>query len=213
LDSFVVQTVSGNCTEGTNKIANIWLEPGHNEKGDHFRVRYFIKIFNLGNGAAKDIRISWDYEIERLVETINHLAHESFRNILVKLERNALSIEGKELGGATFFLHNDLQGSIDYILPISAFNTPATAALPMTFVDLMSIYYDLCLGADAKKQGGAISYDDSLSRIKMTIEYKDIGGSSHSLTTFINVNVVIYKPRDDKEIFTALIEQDNAKTS
>ena len=56
--------------------------------------RYSVKLFNLGNGAAKNIKISWSFSVEEFTAHVNSLSPEG---------KYRVAVGTKELLGMTVF--------------------------------------------------------------------------------------------------------------
>jgi hypothetical protein len=154
--------------------------------------RYGVRLFNLGNGAAKDISIEWKFAIERLVEQINQMAQRSFADIYFEHERTKQLLSVKEKTGlrATYFLKNDLGARHDYILPCSIENKGHSVGLPHSYITLISAY--LYLAFAQKTEAKQFELDDKIGNLTLVAKFTDIAGNRYSKMFEFKFNPVMY---------------------
>ncbi len=155
--------------------------------------RYFVRLFNLGNGAAKDVKVCWTYDVQKFVTVINSMAQRGFFDFFVVLSANqALSFESKKGSRATFFLRTELNSKYDYILPSSVEKEGLRVHLPSSFQRLVSLYYSMLFDSSTSKE--EINKDQLGSpSIDCVIAYRDIAGNSYRSKFRFVVNVFVYQ--------------------
>ena len=161
--------------------------------------RYSVKLFNLGNGAAKNIKASWSFPLEEFVEHINSISSE---------EKYRVAIGTKELLGMTVFQNDSAVQSInleleqkrdyDYLLPAPIESTGLLVQFPFSYKTLFSLYseliYDEPRGTGAEKT----KEDYSIPPLQLKISYEDINGKKyHAVFKFIITITAIFPSKND----------------
>lgn len=164
-----------------NIIINIeWLELPSYSEGDPYKMRQDKKIgmpiVNIGSGAAKNVEIRWEFEIEKAIEEANRLAIEVYNTdyIYFELDDNWLkmntNIENMPIP-ITIHKKNGIE-KIDYILPVSIDPNPIKIKIPSAYCKL--VYAILFFSF--KKDPEAVP---ELPKITLSIRHTDIGGGKH----------------------------------
>ena len=170
-------------------IANSWIKSYLSSLNENSKfLVYKVDLYNIGNGAAKDIKIEWEYEIKKMIDHVNTLAQKNFFNIYCRIDDGWVIIEGKDNVKMRFNIDASVNRHIDYMLPASISESPSVVSLPTFLVDLISIYYFLIFGRIDSQNMNA-EYDEDLLKFRMNISYNDIGGKSYQTSIHMGVSL------------------------
>jgi len=143
-----------------------------------------IFIYNIGAGAAKEIKIKWDFDIQG---TIKHIQDYSYHNsipIIVSTHNNFLHIETKD---RKVVINVKLESNPEYayLMPASITSQGLEVHLPWTFMELLSILVFIGKHQLDKKSndGSVVQLEDSFFEfptLHCGLSYLDIGGEKYS---------------------------------
>jgi hypothetical protein len=171
----------------------------------HSFQKYSIYVFNLGNGAAKDIHVSWRYDVKALVGAINKLIAPNLEGISVAFnERNVLSMdrgEGKQT--RAYLLDTELTADHPYLLPASIERQGLAVALPGSFMALVSLYNFLALDRGRLAENEVFDFDESLTKMRMNISCNDIAGYKYVSEFSLQVTVHGFHWKEDQRMGAA----------
>jgi len=144
---------------------DIFIENETDVKSSLFR----IKSFNIGLGAAKNIKIHFKYDVSKFVEMIQQCKMEkelkiSYNDQKVKILYDDSSIE--------LPLNNSNIQSFDYLLPANVDNNPLLIKLPKAFEFL----YSAMLFSKFYSQMKHVDFI-KIPDVNMTVTYSDIAGN------------------------------------
>jgi hypothetical protein len=135
------------------------------------RVNIFVELFNIGMGAAKYLKLTWEFNIENLSKEINKYSNKCY--IEYKSIEEILSIKIEDFHKGLIFLKNDLCRYIDYLIPVNIHQECMKICLPRSYIELTGLLTYLFF----KKP--EIFKDFNLPELKTTIIYYDIGNNEH----------------------------------
>jgi hypothetical protein len=114
------------------------------------RLDYTLAIYNIAHAAAKNIVVSFSFQLDELVAEINAIAHAKF--LRIRVERNPTTgwldlTAGSGLNMSTN-LAMDMQSKHDFSLPMSVDKTGTLVRMPLSFrllspCTIMSSFFSL----------------------------------------------------------------------
>lgn len=169
-----------------------WLSvnKSNNETGE-----FTFECFNIGLGSAKNIKLSWSYDINSVIEIIHKNNNENVYRIDYNGDDQLIKITMKN--GAMSATKFDLQSKKEYILPASIDKESTKFKLPMSYHYLCSILLDLVFDqTDTDK----ISLFCKWPTLGLDIQYEDVAGNKYSRKVFIEPHVFfVKKVKDESE--------------
>lgn len=132
-----------------------------------------IILYNLGNGAAKNIKLKWDFNYKLFVNELAAINEEYATSLKVLIENNMLRFELDEDTGLIVNIKPDLEDSLDYILPVNINETGTKVSLPLSYFSLVANYFYLRFNhvhSDLKI---------NLMTLKLNLSYEDIQGNTY----------------------------------
>ena len=159
---------------------------------------FSVPLWNVGLGAAKEVKIHWNFPIDKLVSRVNRLAQESLTPIHFKWTNVLLEIESDNFSCA-YNWPAQKELDIDFILPASIDQTASKLIIPQMYIELVS--YLVYFVAKVKK------FDQNISKIpplECLLDYNDIGGAKHSVKFALNVNC--YHIKDNGAYFRGFLD-------
>jgi len=143
---------------------------------------FYIPLINIGLGAAKEINITWSFQIEMLVGDINK--HASNLNLPIQFDykHGTLSLRNNEKIISESIWEAQKNNSVDYILPVSSNPNGFNLNLPLAYIDIASTFV-------------LLSYLDKNSdrytpNINIRLKYLDVGGKKHTITYELTLEIV-----------------------
>jgi hypothetical protein len=128
----------------------------------------FIKLFNIGLGAGKNINLHWDFNINDLISYISSNDYMKEYDIEYDKQKNTIFVKSKVIIGVYININLDWLNSVDHLLPISSNYSPEYINIPSSYLFLLGI----ALHLTSKKRIDEV--DNILSCLNIKIEYKDI---------------------------------------
>jgi len=141
-------------------------------------------IYNIGLGAARNVRITWDLTVESPCKTIHELCSRSNTPISMTMENGWLAINIPDLGYIDS--HNVLaqnHTSFPHIAPINVETHGVLTAFPPVLISLFGIL--LALGDPMVKGRDGFP----LICVPMHIQFSDIDGSEHCTSYSVSINL------------------------
>ncbi len=181
---------------GYKEIDNIgppilWSEsPAEDETQKKILKQFLnIPINNIGAGPAIEFTYSWDFELERFIDTMNDIAHKNL--IDFRIDRFDTNVVIKNKSGAKLLFPNNglIEGAVKYILPHAGHGN--FIQLPAIFSYLIS-YYIYISTEEIKTISDWNPVDNSLFKIDLKLKYKDISGNSYENKINLAFNFVSY---------------------
>lgn len=153
-----------------------------------------ISLFNLGNGAAKNITLTWDFAFKPFIKNLNSINKEAQTNIEIDDSDFLLQFKESEDMKAAVNLKPSLNQRKDYILPTSIEKSALKVRVPSAYTWLVSNYFYLrfkILHEDLKFQ---------IPSLKLKLEYSDIGNNKYKSEFAFDVGLIFFsdsKPMPD----------------
>ena len=159
---------------------------------------YTISFYNIGVGAAKNIKLKWVFPVKDFCWIINTIEKESKDSELVqKTSQNWLSFEKESGTQMCINLDLDLEENIDYILPASSELRPHEIKFPASYRFLLSLYLDLLHKSHVKKLNTAI---EKIKPLQLHISYQDIADNVIEKKYKFEVNIVTISPSNGDNV-------------
>ena len=137
-----------------------------------------MNLYNIGLGAATNIKAKWDFPVAKMATEINKLAQQALIPAYHEYKDGFLEYRSEQYGYTTFIWKNERTITLDYLLPQGLEQTGRSLTLPRTFVHLVSSYlYFLA----RQKRGKTDRMDSSVPPLDVFLEYNDISGAQHSV--------------------------------
>jgi hypothetical protein len=153
----------------------------------------FLKLYNIGLGAAKEIKMSWNIKIDDILEYIQQNDLENKYKIQIKNNYEYLFINN--------FIPYDISKLViyepHYLLPINVENTPSYIQVPIWYLILMLIAIDIIYNKDNLEND--INLKSFISKLR--IEYKDIANRKTLIKEYI------LKPRISDFLFDDYVDE------
>lgn len=166
---------------------------------------YPIHIYNLGRGAAKNIKLKWELDVPSIIDAVNKLCQKNMSQVFIELDKNkwmSINEAGAHRGSINTAL--DMEGMHDHLLPASIDKEGLSIRLPKTFETLASYYFSEGGKTIAKDDDSSIL--ESRPKITLSIAFEDITGAKHSAKFAFTLNLVMYSATQ----FTAMLENESA---
>lgn len=176
-------------------IPNDWRdEKNKNESYKMQGLFYNLSIYNIGFAAASNICISWDFDIDGMLERINHIINKhDMKKIVLSLADNFLFIKSKK-GSSLIKCCRDFS-SYDYLLPTNIDRNGLAVYLPPGFIIMTALdFYVKCLDCQTESLFTGSPY------ITLTIEYKDIEGNNYKKTFIGKIKYSCIRTEPTKEL-------------
>lgn len=144
-----------------------------------------IPLYNVGLGAAKNLKVNWLFDLEKYVQQFSTIDELSVNN-----KDKFLEIKCGDFYTCMYNKDKYAEFSFDYILPISIDEKPVMIPIP----DLFFVYYFSKVYLTFEK----INFDNnpiipSNFNIKMKLLYNDIGNNPFSQIFNINIGLASAK--------------------
>ncbi|MEK6279102.1 MAG: hypothetical protein AABN95_02000 [Acidobacteriota bacterium] len=133
----------------------------------------FLEILNIGAGAAREVILKWDCDVD------------AFINIISKLDVGR-TIEHEEgvlkIDNSSSFIFNQCDDEVLHIAPMHIEPKPIRCKIPIFYLELYSLYFyhTFC----TRKVGTIYGYEDP-TPLELYLTYKDIGNNRHELSLSI----------------------------
>ena len=172
----------------------VWLKSFEETGGiphrvdDNGNLLVSIPIVNIGFGAARDLKVSWNFQIDEVVSSVNRLAQRSLARAFFEYDNGMLSMKPDENWMLSW--ESQKETEIDYVLPASIQSErPDQLHLPMAYVALVCGHYHFAF----KSQSLDIP---DVPKLECRLTYVDVGGAKHSVDLLIVLEAVMIS--DDK---------------
>ncbi|MGB4107670.1 MAG: hypothetical protein WBK55_07720 [Alphaproteobacteria bacterium] len=153
-----------------------------------------ISLFNLGNGAAKDIQLTWDFDFDTFIQKLNQLNQENETRVTIKKLDSFLEFKDGDKSEALVNLNPSLERSEDYLLPASIEQTGLKIPVPAAYTWLVSNYFYINFAVLSK------NLDCPIPSLKLTIEYSDIANNRYKNIFSFDIGLIFFannKPMPD----------------
>jgi len=163
---------------------------GKNPGKDPLWKAFAVRTYNIGLGPAKNITISWSFPIGSAVAKVNSLAALDAKLDAYKLEGDMLSsAEGSTTIMTSMWKNQKIQ-EIDFALPASINDQPASVYVPHAYLTLWFSYVTSCVRLERTSDIG------DFPPLKAVINFKDVGGSRHKIKQQFTLNMSSYMYED-----------------
>ena len=130
------------------------------------------------------LKVSWNFEIEKLVTLVNRLAQRSLANIYFEYEDGALRIKPSE--SWVMFWRSQRDVEKEYVLPASIEQpAPTQLTIPMPYVVLVHAYYHFAFKANDR----LTKPPDNISLLGCHLDYVDISGMKHHVDLVVDLEM------------------------
>ena len=168
------------------------------ENAQFFTTDYPLHIYNLGNGAAKNIRTKWILDIQNIIDTINSICQKNMSQVYFELdEKNWMKINNKGSSKANINTTLDMEGEYDHLMPASIDKEGINVRMPLTFLILSSYYFF----EGGKSKDGTTTLGNK-PEIKLQISYEDIAGTKYVINYRFSLSLIMYS----ESFFHAILE-------
>jgi hypothetical protein len=150
-----------------------WREPDVSKpSGDSAGIDYRIRLHNIGSGPAKNVTLTWDYPLGKLIQQINQVCQKGNQDFHIESEPDEFFISIKSIGGekdGSFNRAMNMLSQKEYILPSSVEQQPSGISLPLAFILLNSICASLPGKTDL-----VLAVLEEVGKIGLRIEHYDM---------------------------------------
>lgn len=136
---------------------------------------------NIGLGAALEVKISWHYDSQEVIEYLNSCFAKLEKPIRLHKYANGISVDRTDGNKDGVWYTNNNNDFIDYILSFSQKPTPTEIKFPSSLISLTCA----CLIFSLRADGLMLK---SLPKSFVRFEYKDIGGEKFIDEYHINID-------------------------
>jgi hypothetical protein len=188
-----------NCTSEGSPLPTHWTSgrdaSGNGEEQQTGKVKhlsYNVNLYNIGLGAATNIKATWDFPVAEIAEKINKLAQQALVPAYYEYKNGILSFSSEGYGQIGMVWRNEKTRSLDYLLPQSTVGEGTPLMLPCTFIHLISSYlYFRLVNKNAN--------DFSVPPLSVLLEYGDISGGQHSVAFGLQVKMKMLSVPTDSQ--------------
>ena len=163
-----------------------WSNDGTNDAANK---RFSIPLVNVGLGAAREIKVIWNFPIHEFVSSVNRLAQASLIPVYFEYKNNLLSFRKSD---TRWIVQWHSESHIDFVLPTSADQTHTDLKVPLVYISLVSYCYQFAINGkdDEHRKIGVCDIPD-IPPLKCRIEYRDIGEVQHSVDWLVYAEAAI----------------------
>ncbi|MCL6349883.1 hypothetical protein [Pectobacterium polaris] len=155
-----------------------------NNNGDNYKEKWNgddnemvkLKVHNIGLGVAKDIKFTWNYDMESMINEYHRLIKSEEKNLFIDHEENRLFHyrNGELLNGSSLSVDDQ---NADFLLNHTSSKDIIELYLPNSYTCISTaIFHD----AFINEIFNTSDFEDSLYPLKLTINYRDVGGNQLS---------------------------------
>ncbi|MCE9508049.1 MAG: hypothetical protein K8R48_07030 [Alphaproteobacteria bacterium] len=158
-----------------------------------------LSLFNLGNGAAKNLQFEWDFEFESFIKKLNSINKKAETGI--EIDNSGPLLQFKENGQCKIGvnLKPNLKDRKDYLLPASIEREGLKISLPMAYIWLVSNYFYLRFKILSK------DLPFGIPDLRLNIEYSDIAGNKYQTVFLFNIGLIFFAHGEPMPDFRAYI--------
>jgi hypothetical protein len=150
----------------------------------------FIKIYNIGLGAGKNINIHWDFNINDLILYINNNNYMKKYDVKYNKQKNIIKIDDNFSIKTIVNTDLDKLKSIDHLLPVNSDYSPRYINVPISYLLLIGIALNLTPMEDIECINNKLSY------LNIKIEYKDISDIKITKKYILTPNIFMLSSKD-----------------
>ncbi len=144
-----------------------------------------IAIYNIGAGAAKEINIKWEFDMQDTIKSIQDYCYRNSIPVVVRSQDNFLQVEFK---GRESFISISASSNLEhaYLMPASVTAQGLESDLPLTFLELISILIFLRFHQSNKKSSKdkvvfpvVEEANLEIPSLYCELSYADVGGEKY----------------------------------
>jgi hypothetical protein len=112
---------------------------------------YRIRLHNIGSGPAKNVTVTWDYPLVKLIQHVNQVCQQDNQDFHLEFEPDEMFISIRSIGGekdGEFNRTSNMSSLREYILRSSVEQQPTDISVPLAFILLNSICASLSSRTD-----------------------------------------------------------------
>ena len=138
-----------------------------------------LPIVNVGLGAARDVKVSWEFPVDQVVLSANRLAQGTPTPVSFEYKHGCLSMHTE----IEWIINwkGEKQEEIDYVLPATIQQVPPSELrIPLAYVALIAGLHHFAFKSQA-------SSFPNVPPLECRLEYTDIGGAKHGMDLLIHM--------------------------
>jgi hypothetical protein len=159
-----------------------------------------VIFYNIGSGAAKSIKIKWDFDLQSTVKIIQGYCQKNSLPIIVMNEN------GKFLLVDSSVMNIEAMSNIErpYLMPASVITSGLEIELPLTFLSLSSILIFLNSHQITQRLEKSLTTETveyqffDMPELTLELEYYDIGGYEYKKEFDIKIDVFSFRDPQNK---------------
>jgi hypothetical protein len=162
-------------------VPEIWSNSELNQVETYVSYLVDATIYNVGFGAAKDIRLEWSLDLQCTLQTIKDYCYKNIIPIAARAEGEILIVEFKDISSASS-MKNSASHEHEYLMPASTDSQGLKTPIPAHYMHLLPVYVCILmhqLNREAKNSIGVLpSFEFPAMNLRLT--YKDISNAVYS---------------------------------
>jgi hypothetical protein len=157
-----------------------------------------ITIYNIGFGAAKNLKLKWDFDTEKIMNDVKDYCYQNSIPIVVSIEKDFLKREINKKGAMTRIEAYSVQEH-EYIMPASVTSSGLQSHLPLTYLNLLSVLiYMMNHGANKKSSQSVQPTPIEIPPLRLAINYEDIGGNKYNKEYDVKFTICLMRITQEK---------------
>lgn len=172
------------------------LKPEYiNTNPKYEKNNYKLKCYNLGLGAAKNISIEVNIDLNEFTDKINSLILNNGNEIQIDIYSKSISIKADELRiTTTHFLENQNNQFLSFILPVSfGKNEYEEFHIPEYLIDFYKIYFYLIFNSYKNSSDNKVKYLDFYEPVfSLKLKYQDLYDDFHDKNYNLKLNINMF---------------------
>ena len=168
-------------------IPKWWKTPELRPAGKHSWLdSYPVNLYNVGFGAAKNIKLKWQIEYDKTLQQIKDYCYQNSIPIVLRLQEDTVSIiekdEGNNIVDGSYFLRSPEINETDFLMPASVTKEGLTSFTPQSMKQIISIIFYLRDYHNKKYIDWETPPDLSLDfpTVELELYYDDVEDSHYS---------------------------------
>tara|TARA_R110000796_G_scaffold14011_9_gene45315 strand:- start:94225 stop:94983 length:759 start_codon:yes stop_codon:yes gene_type:complete len=150
-----------------------------------------ITFINIGLGAAKEVAIEWDFDIQKAVTLVNSAAQKALAEGYVENETGSVHFNSKNGGNASHIWTNQKNRNLDYILSNSEGLREKSLELPSAY---LSLYASYCAHSMIPK----VQSLEEFPALNSMVTYKDIAEKVYSSAFTLKPELAMFAHGNEK---------------
>ncbi|MDR6554663.1 hypothetical protein [Paenibacillus qinlingensis] len=126
-----------------------------------------LEFFNIGLGAAKNIQLSWSYDVQSLIDRIHKNNNANVYRLTYDSKTQRIEINSTN---HSYYFLRDLEYKTDYILPVNVINESTKIELPSSYLLFCSVLLDVFDNEEAM----------NWPLLNLKINYRDVVGNQYT---------------------------------